>query len=79
MLKLLSSKEKGRKDFWKTLKWVPNEQGFLSFFKFHASFWIGKISHQQHKINTLWFVEHGHHVCMYMHLYKIPHHQNAKS
>ena len=72
MMRLLSSKAQGRKDFWKPSKpchvdihWIAlaefsqmstNMLGFQSFFSFFASFCFGHISHQQHKS---WSIPHG--------------------
>ena len=65
MLRLLSSKGQGGKDFWKTLKpchvvihcialaeysqMSTHMPWFQSFFRFFVLFCIGQISHQQHK------------------------------
>ena len=65
MLRLLSSKAHGRKDFWKPsepchvgIHWIAlaghsqmstHLPGFQSFFSFFASFCNGQISHQQDK------------------------------
>ena len=65
MLRLLFSKAKGRKDFWKSFKpchvdihlialaeysqMSTHMLGFQSYLRFFASFCIGQIRHQQHK------------------------------
>ena len=70
MLRLLSSKAQGHKHFSKPSKpshvgihWITLTEffqmstymaGFLSYFRFFASFCIGQISHQQHKGQWEW-------------------------
>ena len=65
IMRLLSSKRQGRKDFWKPSKpchvgshWITiaeysqmntHEPRFQSFFRYFTSFYVAQISHQQHK------------------------------